>query len=431
MVEDVGGGDVEAVADPDAEVQPHAGSRRAGRPSRGGFLRCRRPGSRSRPGCSPPRERSSPPAPGPGPGNRTCSARGVGCRYRRRPRRRRPGSSSPRPPASANPPAHTSAAPDAGGGRFGQSSRPWPTPGTHSTARSTGAPVASTAAATLGCNPAGRVGPPGVDQHHRPGKRRQRPGHGRPELARRGRCADHRDAAGLEQRLQPRPAFIFDTRPSSERRSRVDAVVRGRHAGAPTVEATAAHDSATASEAPTRSARPDSTSVAAWAGRNDVVDEQRRGPPHHPGFLAQQDPGDGGAAAHRHDGGAGGDAGLEFGDGARQAGLVVGSRQPQPPVGAGHRRLARRAERNDLVAAAADQRRTPAGGRRGDRHDPPVHLAAAQRQRRGQRRSAEAGRPPASTRRPRTGGRGSASLSSGMAREKKWKANWGASRWSW
>src|SRR5205807_218871 len=40
------------------------------------------------------------------------------------------------------------------------------------------------------------------------------------------------------------------------------------HADAPTVGAAAVHDSATASDAPTRSARPDSTRVAAWAGRS-------------------------------------------------------------------------------------------------------------------------------------------------------------------
>ena len=48
-----------------------------------------------------------------------------------------------------------------------------------------------------------RVGPAVVDQQHRPGKRRQRPRHRRPQLGRVGRRPDDADAPRREQRLQP------------------------------------------------------------------------------------------------------------------------------------------------------------------------------------------------------------------------------------
>ncbi len=355
--------------------------------------------------------RSSPPAPGPGRGSLTCSARAVGCRCRPRRRRRRPGRRGPGPPASANPPAHTSAA-RTPAAAASASAPAVADAGTHSTARSTGAPVASTAAATLRCSPARRVGPTVVDQHHRPRKRLQRPGHGRPELARGRRRTDHRDPARLEQRLQPRPAFIFDTRPSKmnagpprTRRSRAErrcaAVMRcsdgrrrrrprfGHGFGRTDQVGPAGQDQrrglgGAAAPSSTRSAGVLRTIRASSHSRTLVTGD----PPLTATTVAP-------AATPASS------SAMAPGRPASSSGAVSHSPQSAPATGA----VARPAERHDLVAAAAHRaaHRSPAAAR--DRHDPPVHLAAAQRSAAwpaGERRS---GSPTSWTRRPRSGGR--------------------------
>ena len=115
-----------------------------------------------------------------------------------------------------------------------------------------------------------------------------------------------------------------------------------------------------------------------------------------PGFLAQQDPGDGEppltattAAPAAMPASSSATAPARP---ASSSGAVSHRPQSAPATGASP------GGRNgtSLVAAAAAPAAHPRPrGRRGDRHDPPVELAAAQRQRGGQRGSAEAARPPA------------------------------------